>query len=144
MAAKTSAKMKAAHYLCVDGPLTMLYLPWPHTKEPPRQTLPKHVPLPEAGTYVRRYNPETDTSYYQYQETPTNGPAPTATATAVVHRGTRLARPVQQVSTRPVGPEKPDTEIVAVRNPDTSFGSSRNLVEELSRSATRTYGATRR
>lgn len=138
-------KLKAdgAHFKCVGGPLVELYLPWPREKIPPKTTLPSRVPLPGAGTYVRRYSPEDDTSYYQYQETPVNA-EPTRTATArVVHRGTRVARPQQQISNRPVGTQANHPEDVVVRNPDNGFGDSGNLVAELSESASRTYGAAR-
>ena len=68
MAAKKSKKpLKKNQYRCIGGPVEYLYLPGIERGEY-KTPLPSSVHYNQPGQYDKRYDPESDTTYYEWTE----------------------------------------------------------------------------
>jgi hypothetical protein len=69
MAARTKAKkpLKQNQYRCIGGPAEYLYLPGLERGDY-KTPLPGEVYYDQPGKYVRRYDPTSDTSFYEWTE----------------------------------------------------------------------------
>ena len=56
--------LKKHQYAAHGGPVTALFLPWPHDDVPAKDHLPRVVSFGSHGQYVRSYDPTADTYSY--------------------------------------------------------------------------------